>query len=263
MTTKIKIAVATFAALLSISALTAADCPSCPKVSDAAKEETAAQKAENDKKFERLLAIMHDTTLDNKEDSTTKRAFKLGSSFEGGFPLHGYFGKSILEKVQNLLIEAIKKDPYPSVRAAALGNLARDGYPNEIKYKVCTDALDDPNIFVKNIAAISLLELYKRFQMPLNVRAEKIVSDLAVGRGRSNWNLKGFYKKTDFDKNPQNTIENSKNDLQTNAIYGLKYYLRTNDNEGKVFDYLDSVAQNDPSEEVRKSAKHGKELFKN
>ena len=257
---KNKIFLGIFSVFLSLPVF-AADCTNCGKQNKFIKAPDPAVSGDGKRWFKEFNARVHDTTLDNPEDSTTLRASYL--SFES--PI-SHYERTVQVSVYNLLIDLIKTDHYAQVTLAAVTDLGGKVLPVDTIYNALAYAINDPCILVSVVAAGKLLSLSALEKMPYNPTAEKILRDATVGRNRTRWNvsgLRGLYPKEDYDKDPKGTIENVRDMVQATAFSWLDAYYnqkehpannkRAND---KALFYLDSVKFHDSSEEVRKSAKN-------
>jgi hypothetical protein len=227
-----------------------AQCKDCPQKTE---DNALSSDIELSKKWSGFLLKMHDSSLDNPDDSTSQRAEVLNSEFLITIQPGAWKDKLFL-----LLIDLLKNDSYPEVRWYAAGYLTMNGFPHKEVYNALNSALNDPSIAVKVQVAAGIQWCLMNSGLALDPRSEKILRDAAIGKNRSNWNLKGFYTNDDFKKDPVGVVEYWRDRVQERAIIGLDYGWGYN---GKCYFYLDSTAKNDANENIRKTAKHGLELL--
>jgi hypothetical protein len=159
-------------------------------------------------------------------------------------------------------VDLAKNDPYPGVRVEAIERLSRAwGIPKKEVFAVLTDALDDPHFYVRIYAASTIIYYCTYDSIIPDPRALKMVKDAALGLGRTDWNVKGFYTKDQLKSNPE-AVEKAKDKIQRKAIDCLDIYIQgiTGDNRS-IMEYLDSIVQHGASVKIRSAAENSKKLY--
>jgi hypothetical protein len=207
-----------------------------------------------------LIKRLKNTTLDNPEDSTTERVQYI---YNLSMTSNMYQGQDtiFMKHFWPVFLEIVKKEPYPQIRAALVNYMMPPSGPKKDKYSVLTQMLSDPHIVVRVLSASRILTRCTYDSIIPDPLAVKIVKDAAIGIGRSNWNVKGFYTKAEFDTNP-GIVEKWRDFVQGNAADAINYYIMGSTNgKGSASGFFDSAATYGTTEEIRASAKHGNTLM--
>jgi len=235
----------------SVPVYSAAKCGDC---TPSTKPETEQEK----KYYDQWYTEVYDHTLDNPEDSTSKRISSLEFMF-GYATLKDKTSKRITW-LENILIDLILHDPYSCVRLESLRyfSAVKRYFPITTVVSTYKQALNDPCFPITFIASEMLLYIsYNDSTIQLDPRANKIIFDSAAGAERSTWNVNGLFPKKQLMNNPE-IIETERDNYQKKALEIIRVVYK------RGYDlFLDSVYQNGATEEIRKGAKRAKDqLFK-
>ena len=235
-------------------------CPECP-AGEEEKAPDSLQLAHADKETERLKKCLKDTTLDNPEDSTTGRHECIDRLFLGANPpeLDAYNRNHWYPIFADLL----KNDPYPKMRTRVMNYLSGRWIPKSDRYVILTAALNDPHWYVRTYAACLILRKCSYDSIIPDPRVHEMVKNTALGIGRSQWNVKGFYSVKESE-NEADAVEHAKDMIQNFATSCLDVYILTkSDKNRNVLEYLDSLENHGTTENIRSAAKKSKKIYRN
>jgi hypothetical protein len=173
---------------------------------------------------DKYLADITNTRLDHPESQTTDRGNFL---FSLPAPLSKR-AKTLRNCRKDIFIKLLKTDCYPEMRVQSAMYLGSDEYEGKEVCEALLKALEDENFAVRTCAAKCLQSRRNwdpHYSKNWDTLVENKLKVAALCINHANWNVDGFYKKTNSAKTNDSLNLIAKTELQGCAIKGLCEFI--------------------------------------